>query len=83
MRRVGGRDGRKVQARVVSATNRNLWGLVRDGRFRRDLYYRLAVITLELAPLRAQPALVDHLIDHFAGAANQMRSPALSSESYK
>jgi transcriptional regulator with PAS, ATPase and Fis domain len=77
VQRVGGRAGRKVRARVISATNRDLWALVSDGRFRRDLYYRLAVITLELAPLRDQPALIEHLVDHFAGAANQMRSPAL------
>ena len=78
VQRIGGRTGRKVRARVISATNRDLWALVRDGRFRRDLYYRLAVITLELTPLRDQPALIDHLVDHFTGATNQMRSPALT-----
>ena len=78
VQRVGGRGGRKVRTRVISATNRDLWRLVQGGRFRRDLYYRLAVITLELAPLRDQPALIEHLVDHFAGAANQMRSPALA-----
>jgi len=75
---IGGRHARRITTRVISATNRDLWSLVEAGRFRRDLYYRLAVITVELPPLRVQPALTDHLIDHFVAITNRMRKPGLS-----
>ncbi len=77
VQRIGARGGRRIRTRVVSATNRDLWQMCRGGRFRRDLYYRLAVIPLVVAPLRDQPALVQHLIDHFLGAVNQTRERRL------
>jgi len=72
-----GRSGKKINTRVISATNRDLWQLVGENQFRHDLYYRLAVITLEVTPLRRQPELIRHLIDHFIAAANRMRKPHL------
>jgi transcriptional regulator with PAS, ATPase and Fis domain len=77
IQRIGGRSGKKVNTRVVSATNRDLWHQVTEGHFRNDLYYRLAVITLEVTPLRQQPKLVRHLVDHFVSAANRMRKPKM------
>ncbi|MEM7172882.1 MAG: sigma 54-interacting transcriptional regulator [Pseudomonadota bacterium] len=77
IQRLGGRSSRRINTRIVSATNRDLWGLVGESKFRRDLYYRLAVITIELTPLRDLPALTAHLIEHFVAIANRMRSPAL------
>ena len=77
VQRIGGRSGKKINTRVISATNRDLWRLVTENRFRKDLYYRLAVITLEASPLRDQPELIRHLIDHFVAAANRMRKPRL------
>ena len=77
VQRIGGRTGRHVKSRVISATNRDLWKLVQRGEFRQDLYYRLAVITLPLSPLRANRALIAHLIDQFLASLNRVRSPHL------
>ncbi|MFO7173628.1 MAG: sigma 54-interacting transcriptional regulator [Bacillota bacterium] len=52
IRRVGGTRTRKVQVRIISATNRNLYDLVRQKQFREDLYYRLRVIRIVIPPLR-------------------------------
>ncbi|MGE4620436.1 MAG: sigma 54-interacting transcriptional regulator, partial [Planctomycetota bacterium] len=66
-RPVGGRETVKVDVRIVSATNQRLGEMVRDGRFREDLYYRLNVLTAHLPALRERrediPLLVDHFID--------------------
>ena len=77
VQRIGGHSGKRINTRVISATNRDLWQLVSENQFRHDLYYRLAVITLEVTPLRHQPELIRHLIDHFIAAANRMRKPQL------
>lgn len=77
VQRIGGRAGERVSTRIVSATNRDLWQLVQLGGFRQDLYYRLAVVSLPLAPLRANRALIAHLLEHFLAAANRVRTPPL------
>lgn len=51
-RRVGGRNTRKVDVRIICATNRHLWDAVREGHFREDLYYRIACLTVRLPSLR-------------------------------
>jgi len=67
--RVGETVSRKVDARIIAATNRNLTELVERGRFRPDLYYRLRVIPIYLPPLRERkddlPLLINHFIDQF------------------
>ena len=53
--RVGGEREIKVDVRIIAATNKNLEALVRDGMFRKDLYYRLKVMVVEMPPLRDRP----------------------------
>ncbi|WZO96665.1 sigma-54 dependent transcriptional regulator [Isosphaeraceae bacterium EP7] len=66
-RAVGGGPDRHLRARVISATNRDLADWARTGRFRADLYYRLAVLTIHLPPLREHPDDIPLLWDHFVG----------------
>src|SRR6058998_718759 len=81
--RVGGKDTIRVDVRVIAASNRDLAALIRDGRFREDLYYRLNVIPIEVPALRTRkddiPALVSHFITQFC-AENSKRAKTLSSE---
>lgn len=64
--RVGGKERVKVRARIIAATNRDLKALVKEGKFRDDLYYRLNIVTITLPPLRDRredvPVLVDFLV---------------------
>ncbi|MBI2572038.1 MAG: sigma-54-dependent Fis family transcriptional regulator [Candidatus Schekmanbacteria bacterium] len=76
LRRVGGAGTTKVQCRVIAATNCDLKDAVREGRFRADLYYRLAVIKLEIPPLRERPDDVVLLSRYFLGKyASEYRRP--------
>ena len=67
---VGGSKPIPIDVRIVAATNRNLRDLVEEGRFREDLYFRLAVIEIALPPLRERksdiPDLARHFLRHFA-----------------
>jgi DNA-binding NtrC family response regulator len=71
-RRVGAEAALPFRARVVAATNAELAQRLEDGRFRKDLYFRLNVIELRIPPLRSRteeiPHLLDHFLQHYAGA---------------
>ncbi|MBA3521392.1 MAG: sigma-54-dependent Fis family transcriptional regulator [Gemmatimonadales bacterium] len=71
IRRVGGRESRKVDVRVLAATARPLEQAVENGSFRADLFYRLNVVRLHLPPLRERPDDVPALLAHFARQAAQ------------
>ncbi len=68
--RLGGTRTIKVDVRIIAATNRDLTALVREGRFREDLFYRLNVVSLRIPPLRERPddtlPLARHFLDRYA-----------------
>lgn len=67
--RLGGRELIETDARIISASNKDIAHLIEDGRFREDLYYRLNVIPLRIPALRERrediPILVEHFLKHF------------------
>jgi transcriptional regulator with GAF, ATPase, and Fis domain len=65
LRRVGGKDTRRVDVRIISATNRDLAAMVSAGEFREDLYYRINVLQVRVPPLRERRADVAELVQHF------------------
>jgi len=67
IQRVGDGGLRKVDVRLIAATNRDLGEEVKAGRFREDLFHRLNVLVVTLPPLRERPADIEALIDHFLG----------------
>ena len=70
-RRVGGIQEKEVDVRIVAATNKNLQGEVKRGRFREDLYYRLTVMPVQLPPLRERRDDVLPFVEHFIERFNQ------------
>jgi DNA-binding NtrC family response regulator len=67
---VGGVESRKVDVRIIAATNLDLQAMIEDGRFLRDLLYRIEVIAIHVPPLRERrediPLLTDHYVRHYA-----------------
>jgi transcriptional regulator with PAS, ATPase and Fis domain len=74
VRRIGGSTARNIDFRLITATNENLEEMVRLGRFREDLFYRINVVPLDLPPLRQRdgdvPLLFDHYLKHFCAQEN-------------
>lgn len=83
IRPIGSAEELPVDVRVISATHKDIAGMLTRGEFRRDLYYRLHVIELAMPPLRARPeditALAEHVLDRIAGNGGLAR-PHLASD---
>lgn len=79
-RRLGDPTERTFDARLLSATNRDLREMVRAGGFRGDLYYRLAQVTLEIPPLRQRPGDIPPLLRHFLRLAAGRRGVSIRLE---
>jgi transcriptional regulator with GAF, ATPase, and Fis domain len=80
LRPLGSERTRLVDVRVIAATRRNLRELVQAGTFREDLFYRLAVVTIELPPLRERREDIPRLVAHFLekhGQGRRIEPPAL------
>ncbi len=76
IRRVGSVKERRVQVRIIAATNRSLAQEVADGKFREDLFYRINVLRIGLPPLRERDGDLERLINHFLGNQWQLDDEA-------
>ncbi|REJ64830.1 MAG: sigma-54-dependent Fis family transcriptional regulator [Planctomycetota bacterium] len=77
MRRVGSLKERRVDVRLLAATNRNMETEVKSGNFREDLYYRINVMSLQIPPLRERPGDIRLLVEHFLGPQWQIEPEAM------
>lgn len=64
VRKVGGTENKSIDVRILAATNDRLEKLISEGKFREDLFYRLSVIPIEIAPLRERPEDIMPLVEH-------------------
>lgn len=85
VRRVGGIRNIPINCRIITATNRDLWKMVKKGLFREDLYYRINVIPIHIPPLRQRKSDLVGLISYFISEFNQKydKSFVLSAEEFQ
>ena len=83
IQRVGSDKDIKVDVRVVAATNKDLKKEIEEGRFREDLYHRLAVILVQVPPLNDRREDIPLLVDYFAGKISEEQGTAVKSFSPK
>lgn len=72
--RLGSNKTRKVDVRIIAATNRPLEQAIKEGRFREDLYYRLNIVTINIPPLREHKKDIPELVFHFLSKAGKQSS---------
>jgi DNA-binding NtrC family response regulator len=77
-RRVGGNKTQRVDVRMIAATNKELSGLIKNGNFREDLYYRLNVINVAIPPLRERKEDIPELAGHFLKKYAQKLSKSIA-----
>jgi len=75
MQVVGGKYPKKVDVRIIAATNKNLEECVKDGTFRQDLYYRLSVVPIYIPPLRERKADIPALVEYFLKKYSYGKTP--------
>jgi DNA-binding NtrC family response regulator len=75
--RIGGSKTIKVDIRIIAATNRNLEELVKEGKFREDLYYRLSVVPIHIPPLRERGQDIPLLLNYFLEKSNTLNSASI------
>jgi DNA-binding NtrC family response regulator len=84
VRRIGSKDEIPVDVTVIATTNRNLSAAVKDGAFRKDLFFRLSTFYLHIVPLRERKEdialLANHFLSHFAAKYNKKRIKGFSPE---
>lgn len=68
--RVGGKEKVRVNGRIIAATNRDMWTLVKEGKFRDDLYYRLNIVSIDIPPLRERIEDLEPLIGYLLTKIN-------------
>jgi PAS domain S-box-containing protein len=78
---IGGTETIKADIRIVAATNRDLKKAVSQGKFRDDLYFRLAVVKIDLPPLKERREDIPYLVDHFINRYNTRRGKKIVSVS--
>jgi two-component system, NtrC family, response regulator AtoC len=78
IRRVGSNQDIRIDVRIIAAGNQNLGQLVEEGKFRKDLYYRLRVIEIDLPPLRDRQEDIPLLVEHFLKKLGAGRDRALA-----
>jgi two-component system response regulator AtoC len=81
--RIGGERDVKVNCRILCATNKNLEKMVEEGRFRRDLFYRINVVNILVPPLRDRKDDIPLLVDYFVGRYSQMYNREAAKASLK
>jgi DNA-binding NtrC family response regulator len=81
VRPLGASGTRRVDVRIVAASNRDLWRMVEAGTFRRDLYYRLRVLAIPLPPLRQRREDVPLLVEHFVARFNAAHGTSVAAPS--
>jgi PAS domain S-box-containing protein len=67
----------KADVRIIAATNRDLFKMVNDKKFRQDLFYRINIMRLEIPPLRNRMEDIPMLVDHFIGKLNRIRGKSI------